>query len=154
MSAGALELRIAVPDEVGLDEPVPVSAALRNAGDAPAIVNARLLPGRRATYGRELWFEVEGPPGYVNTKRVQVNAGRPGPEHFRRLDPGEEVEKALDLAQYESLHLPGEYAVRAHYENQVQDERLGAAPWVGTIQSERATVRRLGSPRDAPAQSG
>jgi hypothetical protein len=44
--------------------------------------------------------------------------------------------------------------VRAHYENQVQDERLGAAPWVGAIESEWTTFRRLGSPQDAPARSG
>ncbi|HEX2087222.1 MAG TPA: DUF4288 domain-containing protein [Solirubrobacteraceae bacterium] len=122
-----LALELLVPEApVPPGEDVVVTVALVNRGSEPVVVNRRLLATPEGTPEalRELTFEVRGPAGYVNRTRLHVNAGRAGSEHRVELAPGERVEKPVELTRLHSLHLPGEYAVRATYGRTRSDWRV------------------------------
>ena len=137
MTTDGLGLDLRVPDgPVPLANTVVVHLVLANRGDAPVLVNRRLVAEHEVT------FEVDGPPGYVNRRLVQVNAGRPGREHFVDLEPGAEFVKASELTSLESMDLPGSYAVRATYTNSSDDPALPGRPWTGTLHSAWATLER------------
>lgn len=140
-----LELDVRLPqDSVPLDREVGLVVVLANRGASAAFVNRRLLvapPGTPDPF-HEVTFEVEGPPGYVNRKLAQVNSGRPRPEDFAELAPGDAVEKSFELTRLHSMHLPGKYSVRATYSNSVELEELERRPWIGTATSEWCVVER------------
>jgi hypothetical protein len=138
-----LELELRVPsDPVPIGEDVTVTVALVNRDSVPVLVNRRLLPAASSVVG-EIHMEVTGPPGYVNRKVAQVNAGRPGLDDFAELAPGEAAERTFPLTRFHSLQIPGEYAVRATYSNRTVPDGLAGEPWTGELTSERATLRRV-----------
>jgi hypothetical protein len=116
--------------------PVEALVTLRNQDDQPVLVNRRMLfsTPRNLEREREVTFDIEGPPGYVNTRVVHVHARRPADEHFVLLQPGESVERMYNLAEYNSMHEPGFYVIRASYTN-VHHPTRGRA-WTGSIESE------------------
>jgi hypothetical protein len=87
-------------------------------------------------------FEVHGPSGYVNRKVAQVNTGRPRPEEFAELAPNAAFDKSFELTRLHSMHVPGEYSIRATYANIVEPDGLERRPWVGEITSDRSVVTR------------
>jgi hypothetical protein len=142
---GQLELEVRPPEHpVPVGEDVPISIALANRDSVPLIVNRRLLiaPPSTPKPFREVTFEVQGPPGYVNRKVVQVNSGRPRPEDFAELPAGDTLYKDFELTRMHSMHLPGEYAVRATYTNTTEPEGFQPRPWIGTIMSGWTVVER------------
>ena len=145
MTGERLQLELRVPDgPVPLADDVVVEVVLANRGTTPVLVNGRMLmsPPHTPEPFREVTFEVNGPPGYVNRRLVQVNAGRPRPEQFVELAPGDDLAKAFELTSLDSMNLPGSYDVRATYANTVVDPALPRRPWVGRLSSEWGHVER------------
>jgi hypothetical protein len=143
MTGERLELELRVPDgPVPLGDEVVVEVVLANQGTTPVLVNGRMLmaPPDMPEPFREVTFEVNGPPGYVNRRLVHVNAGRPRPEQFVELAPGDHITKAFELTMLESMNLPGSYDVRATYANTVVDPALPQRPLVGRVSSEWGSV--------------
>lgn len=137
-------MRVA-PEFSSTDGNVRVYVALRNEGPAPVAVNGRMLAVPRGfadTVG-ELVAEVEGPPGYQNTRRTAMRAGGPSPEDFVELAPHGEVARTVDLTSFESLHVPGRYRVRMIYRNHAPGAAGGKPAFTGTLTSDwQAFVRR------------
>lgn len=145
MTGERLQLKLRVPDRlVPLGHEVVVEVVLANRGTTPVLVNGRMLmaPPDMPEPFHEVTFEVNGPPGYVNRRLVHVNAGRPRPEQFVELAPGDHLAKALELTSLESMNLPGSYDVRATYANTVVEPALPQRPWVGRVSSTWGRVER------------
>lgn len=129
------------------DERVEGRFTLRNAGEAPAVVNARLVlnsPFAPAPY-RDLALTVSGPGGETLPFLARINVGDPADKHFRLLQPGESVSGSYPLNEYYELQQPGTYRVQATYHNQAEPSRLNGHPvWTGEVQSNAATFTLLG----------
>jgi hypothetical protein len=131
---------------------VEVTVAVENTGDEPLAINGRLLVNHpwAPPSERELSFDIDGPPDFVNLRRVHVNAGAAGPEDFVVLSPGGEIECRVELTEYSSMHLPGLYRVRATYENQAFGPLAGMRAWTGVLQSDGIAVERVNRQGDGP----
>jgi hypothetical protein len=145
MSSEQLQLKLHVPEgPVPLRDEVVVGVVLANRGTTTVVVNGRMLmaPPHMPEPFREVTFDVNGPPGYVNHRLGQVNAGRPHPEQFLELEPSEHLSKAFRLTSLHSMDLPGCYDVRATYANTVVNPALPRRPWVGRVSSAWGRVER------------
>ena len=111
---------------------------LRNQTSASLWVNRRLAVNHPVSppHLREVDFLVQDAHGHVAAFAAKVRMGRPGPEDFAELAPGETVERPFDLTFYYDL-VPGEeYQVLAVYENYCVPESLKDTPvWTGRLAS-------------------
>ena len=111
---------------------------LRNQATASLWVNRRLAVNHPVSppHLRDVDFLVQDAHGRVAEFAAKVRVGRPGPEDFVELAPGETAERPFDLTFYYDL-VPGEeYQVLAVYENYFVPENLRGAPvWTGRLAS-------------------
>jgi len=138
-----LELNLSFSqDTFQSDERVEGRVTLRNAGDAPTVVNTRLAlnsPYAPVPY-RDLALSVSGPGGEALPFMARINVGDPADKHFRLLQPGESVSGTYPISEYYELQQPGTYQVQATYQNQAEPSRLNGHPvWTGAVQSNTAT---------------
>ena len=111
---------------------------LQNQATDSLWVNRRLAVNHPVSppHLREVDFLVQDAHGRVAEFTAKVRVGRPGPEDFVELAPGETVERPFDLTFYYDL-VPGEaYQVLAVYENycvpvSLKDTRV----WTGRLAS-------------------
>lgn len=136
-----LELIVRVdPADAPAGAPTTLHASLRNPTTTPQLVNRRMLLNHRGAPG-EVWMEVQGPPGYHNSRGYRVRAGQAAPEFFVALAPGESLEETWPLHQYQSMQLPGDYRVTVTYHNEATRTPDGR-PMTGGAVSGAATFRR------------
>lgn len=120
------------------NEPVEGTFTLRNAGDQPALVKARL--GLNSPYApaefRDLTVEVSGPDGRRLDFDARVNIGFPEDQDFKVLQPGESLTGTHALEGFFALDQPGTYQAQATYHNQSEAKRAnGLQAWTGEIQA-------------------
>jgi hypothetical protein len=116
---------------------------LRNQATGPVWVNRRLAVNHPVSppHLREVDFLVQDAHGRVAEFAAKVRVGRPGPEDFVELAPGETVERPFDLTFYYDLVPGGEYEVLAVYENYCVPEDLrDARVWTGRLASHPLKV--------------
>ncbi len=125
-----------------LSDTIYVTVTLRNAGTAPLAVNGRLLLNHETAPEsvRDLYFEINGPPGYSNQRLFRVNAGSPTERDVVTLKAGGTQERAIELTRFYSLHLPGKYTLIAHYLNATPIS--GFDVWQGTLLSSPLVLER------------
>lgn len=123
-----------------LDQEIPGIVSLRNSGQEPLLVNARLAVNKDFAPQpfREVHLMLTDPEGEPVDFMAKINVGRPQGKDYRDLQPGERVERPIDLSMYYMFERAGEYAVRAVYENQVDPEN-GREAWKGQLESNTVT---------------
>jgi hypothetical protein len=122
-----------------------VKVVLHNVSDQPLTVNGRMLLNHSSAPEpmRDISFDIVGPPGYFSLTVFHINAGRPGPEHFVELKPGESLERTYKLTKYYSLHSPGKYSVQVTYLNVTPHYAFGRRAWTGSVSSDWVTLERI-----------
>lgn len=110
--------------------PTTLAASLSNPTDKAQIVNRRMLLNNFNAPG-EIWLDVDGPEGYLNTTGFRVRAGKASNEFFISLAPGQSVEQSWNLNDYESLHVPGEYKITLTYHNEAHQAPDGRPLAIG-----------------------
>src|SRR5258705_8947441 len=113
-----LVLRVSVAhEESSTEDPRDAILELDNFGPRPVVTCLRLLVNQCSSpvEVRDVCFEIEGPPGYVNTCLFSVRAGPAGIGDYGVLAPGRPHRAQRKLTQYESLDSPGEYVLTAKY---------------------------------------
>jgi hypothetical protein len=112
-----------------------VKLSLVNDGQEPLLVNGRLAIN--APYSpepfREIGFVITDQDGAEADFLARINIGFPQDANFITLEPGQAVDREVDLTAYYQLE-PGRYTVVATYENQT-DPSDGQA-WKGTVSSQ------------------
>jgi hypothetical protein len=114
---------------------------LINESNELVIANARLLLAPRGMPSRlhELAFNIKGPEGSINLKRVHINAGPPDIGNFVRLFPGEYIFQSYELSEYFKYTVPGKYTIVAEYSNDTEVKVHETKSWTGKISSNEAT---------------
>lgn len=116
------------------------TVVLTNEGSSLLLVNARLLlvpEGGPEEHG-EINFSIEGPPESFSMKTFRVNSGRPKPENFVKLMPGESLVRSYDLGKYFHYEDPGSYKIIATYRNVTDINVGGTNSWKGSLVSNAA----------------
>lgn len=133
-----LNLTLSLPQRTfGLDDDVPLTVILHNQGSAPQLVNARLAlnaPTAPAAF-RELTLRVAHAGGELLALNVRINLGAPREGDFRLLEPGQQVEKHLQLRSYYALRA-GSYTLQAIYQSQQAFTRGELSAWRGEVVSD------------------
>lgn len=124
-------------EKTGVGNMPDATIVLTNEGTVPLVVNARLLmmPGRDIKNSGEVFFSIDGPPGSLNLKLFQVNAGPASAEDFIELFPGQTILKTYSLKKYFSYSDPGLYKVSVKYSNKVDIELNNLRSWIGVLTS-------------------
>ena len=114
---------------------------LINEGNELVIANARMLlaPHSMPSRRRELVFNIRGPEGSINLKRVHINAGPPVIGNFVRLFPGEYIFQSYELSEYFKYTVPGKYTIIAEYNNDTEVVVHETKSWTGKISSNAAS---------------
>ena len=132
------------PPESRIGAEVRLHVTLTNVSGSVVAVNRRLLVNHADVpdgYG-EIVLQIDGPRGYQNAARFNVNAGVPGAEHFGLLSPGQSLRESIRLWKYETVHLPGRYLIRVVYRNPIARVVDGVPVLVGSASSHVASFRR------------
>jgi hypothetical protein len=137
MSAkGTLMLKLAI----NADQPMTLTVTLSNEGEEAVLVNGRLA--FNAPYApepfRELSLAITGADGAEAPFMARINIGFPGDDDFVTLDPGQGIDREIELDSFYELE-SGEYTVLASYEN--QSDPAGDQAWKGTLSSKPGTLK-------------
>lgn len=129
-----------MPPHSRVGTPLALRVTLSNPTGEPQVVIQRLLLNDRGLPG-EVWIDLEGPPGYRNSREYQIRAGRAIPESFISLSPGNGIEKSWALESYYDLDVPGDYRIMATYHNEMAEAPDGRPMIVGAV-SDSVTFTR------------
>lgn len=107
---GAPELaaRISARERYPVGAPVPIDFALANRGREPVWV---LIWDTPLEGMQNEMFRVTRDGQSLDYVGILVKRGDPGPEEYRRIEPGGELSATVDLAQGYELAAPGAYEV-------------------------------------------
>jgi len=135
----ALTFEIVGADRVEADAPLSVQFRLTNRGSEPLVVNGRLaVTGAGGPGDVQLSASLDaGAVPFI----ADVNLGAPKAGDFRRLAPGEAVQRDVDLRRYLLVRGPGRYRIAAVYQNKAQGvDGLAAVSWTGEVAAEPLIV--------------
>ncbi|MBN1871161.1 MAG: hypothetical protein JW800_01160 [Candidatus Omnitrophica bacterium] len=111
----------------GKNDPILIKFKLENKGKESVFVNKRFYinSNKSPEDERDIYFSVTSPDGKeMDYRQDPFDTGLPRTDDFAYLKPGEQVESKYDrnLRAYFEFQSPGEYEVRAVYQNQFGDE--------------------------------
>lgn len=119
---------------------IPCKLTLTNSGERSLYVNKRLLvnyPDQQ----HDVFFEIVDTAGNEVTFLLDINAGDPDDEHYSELQPGDSLDKEIDLNELFKWKV-GTYRLKATYENDsVPAELRGKNVWKGRIESNALTIK-------------
>lgn len=140
-----LELVLAVdPPSSKRTAPLKLVLTLKNAGDAPVVVNQRLALNSPHVPDsmREVVLDVHGPDGKLRPYQLKMKMGAPEARHVRTLSPRESLSNEYELHSGWDLSTPGEYRVRALYESAPVANATGEPVWTVAVFSEELRFSR------------
>ncbi|HEY6254035.1 MAG TPA: hypothetical protein VI685_29125 [Candidatus Angelobacter sp.] len=127
--------------EAKAGQPVMLQMKLENVSDHALMVNTRFLVNH-ATGPHEIVLLVTGPDQKTLPFTLKIRASFESGT-FTRLEPHQSASASYDLTPAFELKQPGEYSVRAYYENKDDPPaqlNLPAA-WKGTLESNRVQFK-------------
>lgn len=132
-------------DEYKASESISIDFQLKNTGKEPIYINKRLFVNSKKSKPeqREIYLEVTGPGGEKLPGQDRVfETGFPKTDYFVLLAPGEEValERKKSLKSYFNIKEPGEYTIKAIYQN-VYGKELGLDVFKDKVTSESVTIK-------------
>lgn len=111
-----------------------INVKLANTGEEAVLVNARLGVSRPRR-GGDVFFDIKDSTGKDVEFTARVNIGKPAAADFKQLEPGQAVERTVDLATYFALgNASGPLRIVATYANQYEAPEGKA--WQTEITSE------------------
>jgi hypothetical protein len=130
-----------------LGEEVFSTMVLRNDGEQAILVNKRLACNTKWSPSpfREISLRVVTPSGEELDFRAKINRGRPKPEDFVELQPGESVQGVCQISWYYHLDQEGTYSVQAFYESQSDPKPGDTLAWKGQLESNVVTFNVIAS---------
>src|SRR5258708_27201746 len=94
-----------------IEQPLGIIVEITNVGSQPVATCLRMLVNTCSSpiEVRDLCFQIEGPPDYINSTVFSVRAGPAGLGDYGVLSPGRTHIRRFPLTRYESLDWPVEY---------------------------------------------
>jgi len=127
--------------EAKVGQPVMLQMQLENVSDRALVVNTRFLVNH-ATGPHEVVLLITGPDQKTLPFTLKIRASFESGT-FTRLEPHQSASASYDLTPAFELKQPGEYSVRAYYENHDDPPAQLSLPaaWKGTLESNRVEFK-------------
>lgn len=119
-------------------DPIPVTVMLSNQSQDPILINARLLFNRYPQPG-EISFTIEGPKKQIYPLLKIVTPQDVSGTDLLILQPGQTMERQVDLSLMYGVRHKGSYRVQTIYYNAVDLEKDQLRTWRGSLASEPTT---------------
>ncbi len=120
-------------------EAVIVTVMLSNQSQVPILINGRMLFNRYPNPG-EISFNIEGPKKQTYPLLKIISPQEITPTDLIVLQPGETLEREVDLSLMYGVRYRGRYRIQVLYYNSIDLEKDKLRTWRGSLASDPTDI--------------